>query len=162
MILFLTRGSLPGGTSTMPYRLRLWMLSTAGTTLFIQVKASSSVQVGLCSATTTTRSSLNTVMENTAILSTERRVHIESEVHKHLCTHASACVYMHIHNTMYMYMYMHTHLYIPTCTCTSVHECDKNKSTRHALVMCTCTGRGSKPSPIYKCTLKCTYCTCTM
>ena len=112
MILFLTRGSLPGGTSTMPYRLRLWMLSTAGTTLFIQVKASSSVQVGLCSATTTTRSSLNTVMENTAILSAERRVHIESEVHKHLCTHASACVYMHIHNTMYMYMYMHTHLYI--------------------------------------------------
>ena len=61
------RGSLFADTSTIPYTLTPWMLSTAGTTLFIQVKASSSVQLGFCSDTTTTRSSRSTVTENTAI-----------------------------------------------------------------------------------------------
>jgi len=48
------------------------MLSAAGTTLFIQVKASSSEQFGFCSATTTTLSSRSTVMEKTAILKVRR------------------------------------------------------------------------------------------
>ena len=90
------------------------MLSTAGTTLFIQEKASSSVQLGRCSATTNTLSSLRTLMENTAILEVEEKGEEERERgREELMANFMACIpnilwctYIHTQKQLKIYEFL--------------------------------------------------------